>query len=173
MRYYGTQAIAASLTVPALLACSQRPATEEVLFSNPVSDLASVVMTSAVTFDAQTTSDGTGSLKIGTADSITVQLYEVGDIDLDNSRLVYRAQLRTEGVEGYVFLEMWCRFPGVGAFFSRALHAPLTGSTEWTSQETPFFLEEGQNPDHVALSVVVTGAGTVWVDEVALVKLPR
>jgi len=172
MRYSGIQVVCASLAI-AGVACSPRSATEEVLFHNPVSDLTGLVMSSAVTFDAEMTGDGTGSLKISAADSTTVRLYEVGDIDVDNSRLVYRARLRTEGLAGQVFLEMWCRFPGMGEFFSRALHAPLTGSTEWTSQETPFLLEEGQNPDHVALNVVVTGAGTVWVDEVALVKLPR
>jgi hypothetical protein len=173
MRYYGIQANAASLAVAAFVACSQNSATDEVLYSNPVSDLTGVLSPSAVTLDAQTTSDGSGSLKITTVAATTVRLYEVGDIDVDNSRLVYRARIRTEGVEGQVFLEMWCRFPGMGEFFSRALDAPLTGSTEWTSQETPFFLEQGQNPDHVALNIVITGPGTVWVDEVALVKRPR
>ncbi len=165
--------IAVSLAVAAFVACTQRSATEEVLLDNPVSNLTDVVTSSAVTFDGETTSDGTGALKIVTADSTTVRLYELGDIDATDGRLVYRARIRAEGVAGQVFLEMWCRFPGMGEFFSRALDVPLTGSTEWTFQETPFFLEEGQNPEHVALNVGVTGAGTVWVDEVALVKLPR
>lgn len=86
---------------------------------------------------------------------------------------MYRARIRTEGVQGQVYLEMWCRFPGQGEFFSRALDAPLTGSTEWTSQDTPFFLERGQNPDRIALNIVITGRGTVWVDDVALIKAPR
>lgn len=173
MQYSSTRVVCATLVIAAGVACSQRSATEEVLFHNPVSDLTGVVTPDAVTLDVETTSDGTGALKIGAADSITVRLYEVGDIDVENGRLVYRARVRTEGIGGQVFLEMWCRFPGLGEFFSRALDAPLRGSTEWTSQETLFFLEEGQNPDHVALNIVITGAGTVWVDEVALVMLPR
>jgi len=92
---------------------------------------------------------------------------------LEDARLVYRAQIRTDSVQGQVYLEMWCRFPGKGEFFSRALHAPLTGSTEWASQETPFLLEKGQNPDHIALNIVINGRGLVWVDDVALLKAPR
>jgi hypothetical protein len=155
------------------IACSRPPAAEEALFRDPVRDLGHVLPQAGVAFDARTTSDGNGSLRIDTADSTSVRLYEVGDIDVEHARLVYRARLRTEGVDGHVYLEMWCRFPGQGEFFSRALHAPLTGSSEWTWQETPFFLNRGQNPDHVALNIVITGRGTVWVDDVTLLRAPR
>jgi hypothetical protein len=65
---------------------------------------------------------------------------------------------------------MWCRFPGSGEFFSRALDSPISGSTEWVSQETPFFLEQNQKPDLVKLNLVIDGTGTVWVDEVKLAR---
>jgi hypothetical protein len=121
-----------------------------------------------VELDTQITSDGSGSIKIIASSPTTVRLFEVGDIDIDDARLVYRARLRTEDVQGQVYLEMWCRFPGTGEFFSRALHSPISGSTGWISQETPFFLEKNQKPDLIKLNVVIDGSGTVWVDEVAL-----
>ena len=163
----------AALAFAACLSCSRPPATEEILFHNPVSDLTGVLTRDAVEFDARTTSDGTGSLKISAAKPMTVRLYEVAGINAEDARLVYRAQIRTDSVQGQVYLEMWCRFPGKGEFFSRALHAPLTGSTEWASQETRFLLEKGQNPDHIALNIVINGRGVVWVDDVALLKAPR
>jgi hypothetical protein len=101
-----------------------------------------------------------------------VRLYETGDIDIENARLIYRAKLRTEGVEGQVYIEMWCHFPGKGEFFSRALQSPLSGSNEWTSQETPFYLKKGENPDNIKINVVVNGKGTVWIDDIHLVKAP-
>ncbi len=161
------------LAVAGLVSCSKPPLREEPLFREPVSDLSRVLTKAGVEFDSGTTSDGTGSIKISAVDSTTVRLYDVGDIDVENARLVYRARLRTEGVQGQVYLEMWCRFPGQGEFFSRALHAPLTGSTEWTSQETHFVVDRGQNPDHIALNIVITGRGSVWVDDIALLKVPR
>lgn len=163
----------ASVAFAACLSCSRPPLTEEILFHNPVSDLTGVLTQDGVAFDARTTSDGTGSLKINAAKPMMVRLYEVGDINAEDARLVYRAKIRTDGVQGQVYLEMWRQFPGKGEFFSRALQAPLTGSTEWTSQETPFLLEKGQNPDHIALNIVINGRGAVWVDDVALIRAPR
>jgi hypothetical protein len=170
MAYLNARISSVGLAVVVLASCSRGP--EEPLFRDAVSDKGGVLPV-GVEFDSTTSSDGNGSLKISAADSTTVRLYQVGDLDVENARLIYRAQIRTDGVQGKVYLEMWCRFPGLGEFFSRALHAPLTGSTAWTLQETPFFLEPGQNPDQIALSIVVTGPGTVWVDDIALLKAPR
>lgn len=156
-----------------LVNCAAPAATEEVVRRYPVRDIDGVVSREGVSFDAEITSDGNGSLRIDATAPTTVQLYEVGDIDVENARLLYRARIRTEGVGGQVFLEMWCRFPGLGEYFSRALHAPISGTTEWTTQETPFFLEPGQNPEEVKLNLAVAGSGTVWIDDIVLARGPR
>jgi len=101
-----------------------------------------------------------------------VRLFELGDIDVENARLIYQAKVRTEGVEGQVFLEMWCHFPGKGEFFSRGLQTPLTGTTNWTTEETPFFLKKGENPDNVKLNLVINGKGTAWIDDIRVLKGP-
>ena len=161
------------LVLVGILCCSAPETSEEVLFENPITDLSGVLTRSGVELDPQVTSDGNGSIKIVADRPTTVQLFEVGGIQAEDTRLVYRARLRTEGVEGQVYLEMWCRFPGSGEFFSRALHAPISGSTEWVSQETPFFLEKGQTPDLIKLNLVIDGTGTVWVDELKLARSAR
>jgi len=84
--------------------------------------------------------------------------------------LIYQARVRTEGIEGQVFLEMWCHFPGKGDFFSRGLQTPLTGTTNWTTEEIPFFLKKGENPDNVKLNLVINGKGTAWIDDIRLLK---
>lgn len=171
MRHHGTRVAAASVAVALCVACSRPVRSEANLFHNRINDLHGVLTPDLVEFDSTTSSDGTGSLRIVTEDSTTVRLFAVGDVNVENARLVYRAWLRTADVRGQVYLEMLCRFPGMGVFFSRALQAPLSGTTEWTSQETPFLLEAGQNPDRIALNLVITGPGTVWVDDVALVRV--
>lgn len=89
-------------------------------------------------------------------------------MDIKGSRIVYRARLKTENVTGQVYLEMWCSFPELGEFFSRSLESPLSGTVDWTTEETPFFLEKGQRPDLVKLNIVVNGQGRVWIDDIAL-----
>jgi hypothetical protein len=113
------------LILTAFTACYGQSASEEMLFENAIDDLTGVLAAEAVAFDAEVTNDGTGSLRIVTDGATTVRLYEVGDIDVEDARLVYRAQLRTDSMEGQVYLEMWCRFPGMGEYFSRALDTPL------------------------------------------------
>jgi hypothetical protein len=67
---------------------------------------------------------------------------------------------------------MWCGFTGKGEFFSRGLQRPLSGTMEWTTVEIPFFLQKGQNPDNIKLNLVVNGKGTVWIDDIKLIKGP-
>jgi hypothetical protein len=138
----------------------------------PLDSLEGVSSQSGVELDPAISSDGKGSLRVTAAAPLTVRLYETGDIPVDNARLIYQARLRCENVQGEAYLEMWCRFPGKGEFFSRALQAPLSGTAEWSSQETPFFLKKGEDPDEIKLNLVVNGTGTVWIDDIHLIKGP-
>ncbi len=138
----------------------------------PINNLEGIITQSGVQFDKEVSSDGNGSLKILATEPTVVRLYELGDIDVENVRLIYQAKVRTEGIEGQVYLEMWCHFPGKGEFFSRGLQTPLTGTTNWTSEETPFFLKKGENPDNVKLNLVINGKGTAWIDDIRVLKGP-
>jgi hypothetical protein len=102
----------------------------------------------------------------------TIKLFEVADPGVEECMLTYRAQLKSEGLEGQGYLEMWCRFPGAGEYFSRGLANPVTGSTNWASYETPFFLKKGQKPDLIKLNLVLKGPGKVWMKNVQLLKGP-
>ena len=150
-----------------------KPSTEVVeLKMFPVDTLEGIITQSGVEIDKAVSSDGNGSLKITATEPTVVRLFETGDIDVENARLIYRAKVRTENVDGKVYLEMWCNFPGKGEFFSRGLQTPLTGTTNWTTEETPFFLQKGDNPDNVKLNLIIDGKGTAWIDDIRLMKGP-
>ena len=138
----------------------------------PLDSLEGLISQSGIQVDKQISSDGNGSLKISASKTTVIRLFEVGDMDVDNARLIYRARVRTESIEGQVYLEMWCHFPGKGEFFSRGLQNPLTGTTEWATEETAFFLKKGENPDNVKLNLVIKGKGTAWIDDIRLIKSP-
>ncbi len=130
-----------------------------------------------VILDKQLSSDGNGSLRIEATEPTTIRLFETGDIDIEDARLIYQARVRTENVEGQVYLEIRCRFsspgfPGIAESFSKGLMNPLSGTTDWITQETPFLLQKGENPDNVKLNLVIEGKGTVWIDDIRLLKGP-
>jgi hypothetical protein len=156
----------------ALVSCPT-PSKEKVELKHfPIDSMEGILTRSGVRVDRDISSDGNGSLRATSTGPRVFRLFETGDVDVENARLVYRARLRTENVEGHVYLEMWCHFPGKGEFFSRGIQTPLTGTTEWTTEETPFFLKKGENPDNVKLNLVMNGKGRAWIDDIHLLKAP-
>jgi hypothetical protein len=155
-----------------ILGCSKQTAEVVELKAYPINDMTGILTTDGVTINRGITSDGRGSLQVSADEPVTVRLFETGDIDIEDARLLYQARVRTDNIQGEAYLEMWCHFPGRGEFFSRSLHSPLSGTTDWTTQETPFFLKTGENPDNVRLNLVIAGTGTAWIDDIRLVSGP-
>jgi hypothetical protein len=170
--------ISIAVTVPFLLflgakvRSAQHISVVNELRSFPLDDMEGLITQTDVQIDKQISSDGNGSLRIEATKPVTIRLFETGDIDIENARLIYQARLRTQDVEGTVYLEMLCHFLSKGDFFSRGLMTPLSGSTDWTTQETPFFLKSGENPDNIRLNLVIDGRGTAWIDDIRLLKGP-
>lgn len=155
-----------------VIGCS-RPSKEVVVLKHfAVDSMDGVITRSGVRIDKQVSSDGNGALRVSAKAPVTVRLFEVKGMDVENTRLIYQAKVRTKNVAGQVYLEMWCHFPGKGEFFSRGLQSALTGTVDWTTQETPFFLKKGEKPDYVKLNLVVNGKGTAWIDDIRLLNGP-
>ncbi len=142
-------------------ACS-RTGPAEPINSFSVSDLNRVIDKDMVAADAD-------ALLVTTDKPQTLKLFESGDVDFENGRLLYRAQVKTEGLDGKAYLEMLCVLKGNGEFFSRGLNDSLSGTTDWQEIETPFFLEPGQNPDNLKLNLVVDGKGKVWIKDIEII----
>lgn len=160
--------------VSILLSCSQPAQEAKELKMFPLDSLKGIIDTqSNIQLDPLISSDGKGSVRITATDPILVPLFEIKDADIDNARLIYRAKLRTEGVKGRVYLEMWGRLPRRGEFTSRGLMSPLTGTTDWRSEEVVFPLKRGEKPDLITLNLVIDGKGTAWIDDIHLLKGPR
>lgn len=170
MRIQGLSLSVGFSLILAAASCSQSSNEVTELQHFAVDSPEGIISQSGVLIDKEISSDGNGSLKITAAAPVVVRLFETDDIDIENARLIYRARLRTEGLEGQAYLEMWCNFPGKGEFFSRGLQTPLTGTTDWTTEETPFFLQKGENPSSVKLNLVINGKGTAWIDDIRLLQ---
>src|SRR5712691_8654572 len=109
---------------------------------------------------------------IDAAEDQTIRLFEVHEPQAEQCLITYRAMIKTDGRAGRAFLEMWCRVPGLGEFFSKGLNQAIKGTTDWSSQEIPFYLKKGQRPDLIKLNVVIEGRGKVWIKDIQLLKTP-
>lgn len=157
---------------PFFAGCHKEVEVPQTVKEYPLDSATGVLTQTNVAFDRDISADNKGSLRIDAASPMTVRLYEIKGVDVGKARLTYQAKLKTKDVEGKVFLEMICVFSGKGEFFSRAMETFVTGTTDWVTQETPFFLKSGQAPDIVKLNLVVDGKGTVWIDDAKLIKGP-
>ena len=153
-------------------ACSRAPKIVSELARFELDSLEGVIAESNVSVDSTVSSDGTASLKITAAEPTTVRLFELGDLDVENAKIVYRAMLRSRKLSGKAYLEMWVHFKDGGEYFSRGLDRTISGTTNWTTMEIMFILEKGQNPDNVKLNLVIEGEGTVWIDDILVLKGP-
>jgi hypothetical protein len=169
----GAAAGLALLLSISVLSCSKnRSAEVREIKSYPLDGLDGVIASQGVAFDPAVSSDGHGILKITASEPGTVELFQTGDVEVEDARLVYHARVRTADFAGQAYLEMWVDIPGKGRFFSRGLDQQVRGNVDWTGLDIPFSLEKGQNPDNVELNIVINGHGTVWVDELILAAGP-
>ncbi|MBW2437092.1 MAG: hypothetical protein PVH74_05990 [Desulfobacterales bacterium] len=115
--------------------------------------------------------EGNGSIRISTKWPTTICLGQISKLNLESSKLVYQAKVKSENLNGAAFLEMWCQVGG-GQYFSRGLNSTVSGTTDWQAINTTFILNKGQKAEMVTLNLVINGTGTVWIDEVQLAKTP-
>jgi hypothetical protein len=160
----------AALMVILTMSCGKPSSKDIALKTYSLDSLDGIIKASGVEVDRAVKKEGKAALKITVTEPSIIPLFETGDIDVENGVLVYQAKVRTQDAQGNVYLEMWCRFEGKGEFFSSGLQSSMKGTLGWTSQEIPFFLKAGENPENVKLNIVSEGAGTVWVDDIRLLK---
>ncbi|MDH3445736.1 MAG: hypothetical protein OEN50_17560 [Deltaproteobacteria bacterium] len=113
-----------------------------------------------------------GVLRIDSSSKRSVGLYEFPNPVDEMCIITYRAELKSEGVNGKAYLEMWCRLPGRGEFFSKGFQNSLSGTNDWASYEIPFYLKRGQRPDLIKLNVAVPGSGVLWMRNIKLLRTP-
>ena len=120
--------------------------------------------------DSGTKIEGTGSIRITTLWPTTVCLGRVSGLDVDDAKLVYQAQVKSD-LDGEAYLEMWALIAG-RHYFSRGMNNPIKNKSDWQILETPFIFQERQQPDKVILNLVINGTGTIWIDDITLIKEP-
>src|SRR5215203_5203789 len=82
----------------------------------------------------------------------TIRLFEIQEPQAEPCLISYRAKMKTDSLAGRAFLEMWCRLPGSGEFFSKGLNQAVSGTVNWARYEITFYLKRAQKPDLIKLN---------------------
>jgi hypothetical protein len=97
-----------------ILICSQSMAAE--LKKLPLDDASSIGL--RIQTDTAVKAEGKGSIKITTSWPATVCLGEVNGLDIEDTKLVYAAKVKSD-IDEAVFLEMWAHV-AAGSIFQKA-----------------------------------------------------
>ena len=124
-----------------------------------------------VSVDPKVKFEGNGSIRVSTKWPTTICLGQISELNIENTRLIYQARVKSENLDGAAFLEMWCKV-GSGQYFSRGLNSTVSGTKDWQTISTAFILNKGQKAQMVTLNLVINGLGTVWIDDTRLVDHP-
>lgn len=162
--------IASLLLLFLFMSCSIQTKSTE-LKHLPIDNLNGIITQSGIQLDEVLSSDGNGSIKIETTGPIVLPLYVVNDVRIDDTQIIYEAKVKSEGLNGQAYLEMWCVFKDKGEFFSRGFDSVISGTSDWKTLKTVFLLRQNEVPDQIVLNVVVNGVGTIWIDDIRLSKI--
>jgi hypothetical protein len=137
-------------------------------------DMARNVTEDPHAIDYTVSSDGNGSLRIDATHKQLVDLYRIwGDEeDLSFRQLVYEADVRTEGATGEVFLVMQAGVTSVpgGSMAVVGRDAAIRGTNDWTTLQATAGNSGGSRLLEATLQLHIDGPGTVWIDDVKLIK---
>jgi hypothetical protein len=137
-------------------------------------DMARSVTEDPHAIDYTVSSDGNGSLRIDATRKQLVDLYRIWgeEEDLSFRKLVYEADIRTENVAGDVFLVMQAGLTSVpgGSVAVIGRDAAIRGTNDWTTLQASAGNPGGSRLLETTLQLHIDGPGTVWIDDVKLIK---
>ncbi len=138
----------------------------------PLNSLDGIIAKENVIFDKDISADGKGSICVESPSPVTIPLFNLNDIKVDDTRLVYAAKVRTQRLFGQVFLEMLTYFPNRGEVISQGQETLISGNSDWKDSKTLLDIPKGEKPDSVKLNIVINGRGTAWIDDIRLSREP-
>ncbi len=151
--------------------------TETVIAHMPIADKSKMerdVSRVPHAIDYQNSADGNGSLRIDASEPTFVNLFKIwgNQEDLSYRQLMYEAKVKTENATGPVFLVMQAGITGApgGSMPVIGRDKAITGTNDWTTMQIWAGNPGGTKHLTTTLQLEIGGTGTVWIDDVRLVK---
>ncbi len=115
------------------------------------------------------TEDGGGNLRIDAREPVTVQLAEVNvaAYKLQNTVLLYAADVKASALNGSAHLQVLVHFPGNKA---GQIYASDMAAGEWKPLTGEFALPPGNMPDVIKVNLVIDGTGSVLLRNLRLMR---
>lgn len=125
----------------------------------------------AASLDTSGTAEGTGCFKFVVAEPATHPLFEV-KFPGEGAKFTFQFKMRVSDFLGDAYGLMAVHYASGGKQEIKNYDRALGATSDWVPMELSWTVQKGQKVDSLILSAALNGTGTVWVDDVHLIKTP-
>ncbi len=121
--------------------------------------------------DTQNPAEGTGSLKIASAQPVTLPLFEI-KLPGDGAKFTLQYKMKVKDYSGDAYGQMDFNYGSGGKQSPNNYPSAMGGTSDWQQREISYTVQRGQKVSSIVFSLILNGSGTVWVDDVHLIRAP-
>lgn len=126
-----------------------------------------------VVVDAVETTDGDGSLRIEAAHGAVLTLGELAGIQMTEGEILWcEARVKCRDLKQGGHLELWGELADGSRVLGRGGDQGLQGDQDWRIVRIPLEVGRATELRRVFVNGVISGPGTLWVDEVRFTAVP-
>lgn len=166
-----TFAAAAALALAATLACDKKAEPPKQIDFFSCDDTERIVSSDLVTIDAGSASEGAGCLKMVVEQPTTVPLVEV-KFPGEGAKYTIQFKMRVKDFLGDAYGQMNVNYASGGKQEVKNYQNAIGATSDWIPMELSWVVQKGQKVDSLTLYAVLGGSGTVWVDEIRVIRAP-
>ena len=122
-----------------------------------------------IVVDKQATADGHATLKVTTLNPTLICLGEFSIDEVEKAKLTVKAKLKSEKLKGTARVEIGIFWEGE-PYFGSDKDSVVTQTLDWTEVGASYILRGNVKTNKVIVVLVISGRGTVWVDDVKVTK---
>lgn len=102
-----------------------------------------------------------------------MRLYELpSPRGLEGRLIVLTARLKSVGMRGLAFPELWIHAAGRNEVQVRNPVAAVAKTKDWTPVRVEYRCERGERPDLLRVNLVLDGIGRAWIDDIRISSEP-
>jgi len=125
----------------------------------------------AATLEKSGAAEGAACFKFVVEQPSTVPLFEV-KFPGDAAKFTIRFKMRVKDFLGDAYGLMAVNYASGGKQEIKNYDKALGATSDWVPMELSWTVQKGQKVDSLVLSAALSGTGTVWIDDVHVIRAP-
>lgn len=171
MDHLRTVAAAAALALAATVACDKKAEPPKQIDFISCDDTERILSSDLVTVDKASAAEGAGCLKMVVDQPTTLSLAEF-KFPGEGAKYTVQFKMRVKDFLGDAYGQMNVNYASGGKQEIKNYQNAIGATSDWVPMELSWVVQKGQKVDSLTLYAILGGSGTVWVDEIRLIRAP-